>query len=472
MNSYLRSTKLFLFSTLLATALECGGGSTSGMATLKGRVSDGAGSQPQTLRILSGGSLGGSGSASAAVKVRVSAIKADGTLSVMAEAQVKVDGRYEIAVPAGQKRLICESLDASGNVVASAIVESTGSAGQTVTVTPLDTESSVEAAVLTKMAASGVALAECNAIDLRERINLNVAVAVKAAADAEAKIKALAEATAAAQRAKVMAYASAGVNTSQSALFDAQLAAALKLNAALDASASVTTADKAYADFDADLNAMVKTLDASDKKHARAEACASVAFRATVQARLQAGGTVDVVADAAVRSAAALEARAAATAVEAILAAGSAASTAISAQATADAMLRAQIAAATSANASAMAFATWNTSVTGGGSVSGSVVGNLLGVNLLTATTAQVAVTAIGTAATVLDTALNTVVKTTLTATGAIDLNALAQSIVTAYATFQSTIDATVPALSLAFGAKAQVGVDVMATTSGSFRLQ
>ena len=49
-------------------------------------------------------------------------------------------------------------------------------------------------------------------------------------------------------------------------------------------------------------------------------------------------------------------------------------------------------------------------------------------VNLLTAATAQVAVTAIGTATTVLDTALNAVVKTTLTATGAIDLNALAQS--------------------------------------------
>ncbi|HRI53551.1 MAG TPA: hypothetical protein PLW65_25580, partial [Pseudomonadota bacterium] len=306
MKTYLRSTKLFLFSTLLATAIECGGG-TSGMATLKGRVSDGAGSQPQSLRILSG-SLGGSGSASAVVKVRVSQLNANGTLSVMAEAQVKVDGRYELAVPPGQKRLICEGLDAAGNVMVSAIVETTGSAGQTMTVTPMDTESSVEAAVLTKMAASGVAVAECNAVDLRERINQNVAVAVKAAADADAKIKALAEATAAAQRAQVMAYASVGVTTSQSALFDAQLEAAVKLNAALDASAAAATADKAYADFAADLNAMAKTLDASAKKHARAAACASVAFRATVQARLQAGGTADVVADAALRAAASVEA--------------------------------------------------------------------------------------------------------------------------------------------------------------------
>jgi len=52
--------------------------------------------------------------------------------------------------------------------------------GEAVTVAPMDTETSVEAALLAKLATSGVSLQEGNASDLRERSNLNVALAVKA----------------------------------------------------------------------------------------------------------------------------------------------------------------------------------------------------------------------------------------------------------------------------------------------------
>ena len=48
-------------------------------------------------------------------------------------------------------------------------------------------------------------------------------------------MKALAEAVSAAEEAEIRAYAKAGVTTSQSALFDAELAASAKLNVALDA---------------------------------------------------------------------------------------------------------------------------------------------------------------------------------------------------------------------------------------------
>lgn len=472
MKTLLFPAKLFLFSTLLASAAQCGGGGPGGetgdTSTLKGRVSDGGGSQAQGLRILSG-SFGGSGSVSAAVKVRVGQLKADGSLSVVAEAAVQSGGSYVVAVPAGQKRLVAECLDVSGNVVASAIVEATGAIGETVTVTPMDTESSVEAAVMAKMAAAGVALEEINAIDLRERINLGVAAAVKAAADSEVKIKALAEAIAAAQIAKIKGYASVGVTTTQSALFEAELQAAKKLDAALDAAGSTQASiDQAYATFHGDLHASLMKLDASVKKHARAESISSVAFRAVVKARLSASG--DAVADASLRAAASAEARVSAAVVESILVAGSASADVSAAARTASTTLLGQISAAASASAAVAAFASWNAALSGSGTVTGTVLGNYLGVNVATATALQVSVSAVAAAAVTLDATLRTA-STAIGATAALDFNVIAQSVVTAYTAFQATVDLQAAALA-SFGTKVQTSLDVMATASGSFRLQ
>jgi hypothetical protein len=461
-------TRLFLFSTLLVAA-ECGGGSTANnTSTLQGHVSVADGTQAQSLKILSG-TFGGSGSVSAAVKVRVSTLGADGSLSVVAEASVQAGGSYSIAVPAGIKRMVAECVDASGNVVASAIVEASGAVGETVTVTPMDTESSVEALVMAKMAANGVALADINAIDLRARISRNVALAVKAATDADVKIKALAEAIAAAQIAKIKGYASVGVTTTQSALFDAELAAAKKLDAALDAAAGVSaSADQAYASFYGDLTASLMALDSNARKHARVESIASVAFRAVIKARLSVSG--DAVADASLRAAASAEARLSAAVVDSILAAGGAAADVSAAAKTAEASLFSQLSASASATASTAAFASWNVALNGGGTVTGSVLGTYLGVNTTTAVAVQGSVTAITNAAATLDTALKTAAGA-LGAAGAIDFNVVAQSVVTAYTAFQTTVDAQAAAL-VGFGTKAQVALDVMATASGSFRLQ
>jgi len=129
-----------------------------------------------------------------------------------------------------------------------------------------------------------------------------------------------------------------------------------------------------------------------------------------------------------------------------------------------------QLQASANVTAMAAAFTTWSTSVTGGSSVTGSVLGNYLGVTVATAATLQLAVTTVNTAAVTLDNALN-LTAATLNATGAIDFNVLAQSVVTAYTAFQSTVDLQVAALA-AFGAKTQAAVDVMATASGTFRLR
>ena len=353
MTSFSLPTKLFLFSTMLATAVECGGSdngtgpgtnpdpNTSGeMSTVKGRIADGNGTQAQKY--------GGTGSVAASVKVRVSQIKSDGTLTTLSEGAVKADGTYALAVAAGQKRLIIQGLDAAGNVTASAIIAATASVGGSVTVTPMDTESSIEAEVLAKIASLGVALEQVNPVELRERITTNVAVAVKAAADAEVKIKALAEAEAAAEVATIKAYAAAGINTSQSVLFDAELAAAQKLDAALDAagSASASAYAQAYLTFHNELSARLLTIDSSIKKHVRAAACSSVAFRAVIKARLSASG--DALADASLRAAASLEARASAAAVSSILLAGAAASDATTAATSAAVQLSTQVSASAS----------------------------------------------------------------------------------------------------------------------------
>ena len=90
-----------------------------------------------------------------------------------------------------------------------------------------------------------------------------------------------------------------GLTTTQSVSYDAQLAAAVKLNAALDAAASAAASDKAYADFNTDADAALMAMDSSGKKATPApRSCASVAFRASVKARLMAGGQMDPVADA------------------------------------------------------------------------------------------------------------------------------------------------------------------------------
>lgn len=468
MRTYSLPTKLFLCSSLLASVANCGGG-TSGStgATVQGRISDGSGSQTQSLRILSN-KLGGAGSVASAATVRVSQLAADGSLMAVGQGMVQ-SGRYTVSVPPSLQRLVVDGLDASGNVVASAIVEASGAVGTTVTVAPIDTESSVEAAVMAKMAASGVALDEINVVDLRDRITSSVATAVQSATDADNKIKALAEAIAAAQVAKVKGYGAQGITTTQAALFNAELAAAQKLDTALDAAAGAqASVDQAYATFHSDLMASVMALDASVKKHARAEAEASVAFRTVVKARLAAAG--DAVADAAQRAAASAEARISTAVVESILTAGAAAADVAAQAKAADAALLSQLSAAASATAAVTAFASWNVAFNGGGTVTGSVLGKYLAVNVGTATVVQGSVMAANTAAVALDGTLRTAAAA-LSATGTIDFNALAQNIVTAYTTYQAAIDQQAAALA-SFGQKAQTTLDVLATATGSFRGQ
>lgn len=440
---------------------QCNGNLDCIVSVLRGEVREETGYQPQ--------SLGGTGSVKASTHVQVGPLQADGSIHVVASAQLSTDGKYTVdKVPVGLKKLIVQALDASGNVTSSAILEASGSAsGEVVTATPMDSESSVEAQVMAQMVASGhVSLDEANAVDVRARINANMAAAVKAAVDAGADVNVLvsglAEAVAAAQRTQLKAYASLGVQVTGAQLFGAQMSASVKLSAALDAG---TDAKQAYADFFAGLDAGAATLGLDAKQNARAESCASAAMRATVRARL--GVSASAVADASARAAGSLEARTSLIATHAILAAGLAAQTIVDAATNAGNTLRASISSAADATAEVAAYVAFTAAISGSADVSGSVIGQYLAVDVTTKTSAQTTVNVAAQASATLDTTLSTVVSTT----GSIDVDAIANAVVMAYTTFATTIDAQASTL-VSFGAKAQPTLDLLIVVDGSFRMR
>ena len=132
---------------LMALGLAACGGSD---AKVRGRVSDEVGTQAQG-QVRAQGGLGGSGTVAAASQVRVSSVGPGGTLEAQGEAEVQAGGTYELSVPAGEERLVLQALDTSGKVMASALLETSGEAGETAVAPPMDSESSLEAEVFLQM---------------------------------------------------------------------------------------------------------------------------------------------------------------------------------------------------------------------------------------------------------------------------------------------------------------------------------
>lgn len=464
-----RMSVRMLWAAVCATVLACGGG-TEG-ATIEGRVTDGSGSQPQ-LRGAAMGKFGGSGTAAATTEVRAFRVGTGGQLTLVATAQVEADGSYALAAPAGGVNLIVQASNSDGEVVASGIVHMTGSVDTPVAVAPLSTETSVESEVFLAMVAAGsAAAAEVNTIDLRTRINAEVAAEVRAQAEAGTStattIAGLADAIAAAQAARLEALAEAGIATSQQALFSAQLEAAQRLDASLDAGAAASTS--AYDAFFSEVAAAEVALGIDAEVSAQSEQQASASFRLMVDARVEIDGNAGgaAVADAAVRLAASLEARASDAAIDAILAAGQLAAGAEAAANTALAELRQRLFAATSTAQAASAYATFTLSLTGSANVSTSVVGIGLEVNATTSVSLQQAVSASTDAAATLDAALQAALSR---AAESIDPQELAQLVADAHRIFRANVRAQSLALS-SFGARAAPAVELMIVAHGSFRL-
>jgi hypothetical protein len=446
----------------------CGGDTVQ----VRGKITDQEGTQGQSqgVQAFAGQGLGGSGSVSAASKVQVNSVGANGALTLVAEAEISAQGSYTVDVPAGEERLVIQAVDDSGAVVASALLDASGEAGETTPAPPMDSESSLEAEVFVQMVAQGAQAAQTDTVDLRARINAKMAAAAQQGASTreavQARVKVLAESIRAAQEAEIRAYAKAGVQTSQSALFDAELEASAKLNAALDAG---TAAEGAYQEFYVSLAAAAEKLGAKAQEQAQAESSASVAFRATAKARLS-GQDVQPLLDASLRSAASAEARASGAALTAILKAAAATDEATQQASTAAAALRSSVSASTTASAAAQAFTSFSASVSTATDVKATVLGSYVGANLATQTALSAAVQATVAASATLDAALNAAVTAAVTGTQT-DVTKLAAGIADAYAAYATAVKAQATALSV-FGTKATPAVEVLLVSEGSFRLR
>lgn len=443
---------------LAGCAAEAGGFSRA-----EGRVTDTGGAQPQ--------SLGGAGTAAATTSVRASAVTAGGSLELVGEAEVMADTRYSIELPAHQEGLVLQAVDASGEVLAGAILDASGAVGETVHVTPMDSESSLEAAVYVAMIAQGASATEVSTVDLRARITSELALAVRMAddrgEDVSAAIDALALAVLAAQRTEVAMYAQAGVRVSQADLFAAEVSASTSLSSALHGGAS---ASSSYDVFFAALAEAASELRVTAEEQARAEAAASASFRAVVRARLSSESSASI-RDAAILAAASLEARVHERALASVLAAGDASAELEARAASATAELRARIGAASTVSAAGSAYAELAIALRGDADVRGSILGTYLGVDLVSALTVQPAVEASATAAAQLDAALDAAMQASLSGSGSIDTRMLAMQIAAAYGQHAEAIAAQRATLgTLASDARLECAIDLLVLADGSFR--
>lgn len=400
----------------------------------------------------------------ATAKVRLSTIGNNGGLTAIGEANVNADGRYEIAAPANQAHLVVQALDVNGKMLGQAIVDATGGADATVKAPPIDVESSFEAAVLIEMTRRGATIADADTVDVRARINAEVAAAVGAATATEVveHTRAYADAIIAAQRTRTKAYARAGVTATQ-AIRDQSVRAAWKLNEALDAG---TSAQTAYAQFFAALDASELDNGVTASERGETEANASVAFRATLDASIDDGAVLD----SGLRAAAALEAHATIAAIRALYAAQPISTTAKASAEAAVSTFEAQLAAAKTEAEAKAAFTTFATSLTGGAHVSAGVVGKTLSIDLIDEATAQGAVTASLTAATTFDVAVSAAITTFVDETEAIDFDGLASAVLDAHATLAASVQAQASALG-ATSNERDIALRVLVIACGAFRL-
>lgn len=432
----------------------------SGRSYVQGRVTDGSGHQ--TRRI------GGEGTVSAVSMVTASTVLPNGSLATVAEADVAADGSYLIDVPANREALVMSAVDASGDVIASAVLERSAPEDGTTDCTPMNSESSLEAEVFTRMITRGAA--DANYADVRARIDQETAATLRGAEadgeNVETHIDALADAMIAAQSAEIASYADAGITVTQAQLWEAEMEASQTLSSDLHARAN---GSEAYAAFLASLDAVIETRGATAEDRARAETSASTAFRATLEATVNVDA--DPTVDAAIRSAAALEARAQADATAAILSAGSASGEAMDAGADAATALRADVRTAADAADAARAFDVFSASLRGATSVEGSVLGRYLELDATTSAAVEATLSASAEATEALDASIGAAIDGAVDASGQVDAEALGRSTAAAYADFHEALRLEATTLTTVVGDKeAETTIDLLIVADGSFR--
>lgn len=420
-------------SLALALTSACGL-DTDPIASVKGRISDDDGYQ--TLR------FGGDGTTAAATTIRALAVGNGGTLASLSRSELDAEGRFHFDVPAEHTRLLLEAIDERGEVVAAAILEHSGAEGETVTSTPLTSESSLEAALFLVMATRASSVEDVNVVDLRARVTARMAVALRekeaAGEDVQADVLRIAEALLAAQATEVRAYAGLGVEISQAELFSHELAASQALSAALDEGSDPAAAYEAF--YEA-LDDVAASLGLSAEARARAESSAGLAFRIVIDERVRAN-TVAAreVTDSAVLAAARAEGHAYERATLALLERPDVDERLRDEAADAADALRANLTLASNASRAAEAFRALKTTLVGDVTLGTSLLGGLLRLDATAAIGVEDALAESAEASSDLDQALKRLAQRTLAAPGDIDVDAFAIEVTRAYSAHHAAL--------------------------------
>lgn len=416
----------------------------------QGHVTDADGTQNRD-------GLGGSGTVAAATEVRAFAVNDDGTLADLGASAAIQSGAYAIEVPSGMEKIVLQARDANGNALASAILESTGNPDDTITVTPMDTESSVEMQVFVQMVAKGTPPGQIDPIDLRLRLDAATAADVRDGGGSD-DVAALAEAVATAQATELGAWAQRGLDTTEEDAFQAELTAAQSLDSLLDTGGDDA---QAYASFESELDTAVATLgtlSASDRAEAYAQA--DLAFRAVVRARL---GDTATTRDAA-HAAAGLEATSEPAALDDLFATAGAPTATVDTLDAAASTLQSDVAAATSTGDLAQAWATFDATLVGDTTSDGSALGDVLGIVGTSAPPLDATLASADGAAATLDASV------LATAAASQPPAAAGQAIANAWGTYRSAVEAAVYAGDSGVpAADADFGAEVIVLASGSF---
>jgi hypothetical protein len=442
LSTYHKATMGLLLGAMLA-GCPGGGNNNDNKGTVKGQVTDDNGAQARSL-------LAGQGTVAAAATAQLCTVADDGSLTVVGSAAVQADGSYSIeSDTVGETKMIVQIIDANSAVVGSVILDQGLTADETATASPVTSETSVEAEVFVRIAASAEATVDdIDTCDLKARIDASLAVAVATSADIEGDLDAVAQATASAQAAFF-----AELGTTAQTTFNASLQAAISLSSSLDAAATnAAQSETAYQAYLEDLIFVYAGQGFDEAEQADAQTTASISFQLTANA--QASATV---AEQATLQAQAYQALTLGIAASATLEAAAAADAAIDAAAAAGTQLSAQLSEAANTSASANAYASFEASIVSGNS---SVLSVATGADFEGAIALQQA--AIDTAFATFDAALN--------AASTASAEATAQAVVAAYAALDASVSAAVStALVLSGQATADASASIFVSTEASF---
>jgi hypothetical protein len=229
--------------------------------TIDGTVTDAVGPQ---------GRIAGPGTIAATTRVQAVTLAGE----VVAQADV-TDGAYALGLETlpADALLTVQALNATDEVVGAVVVELTDA--ERLSATPLDVESSVEAAVLEDLLAASVDVGVWG--EVRHRVDSEVARVVLAETDPEEALAHMSVAVRASWEAHVDAWEAAGLSVDTIAA--AQLEAATALSASLAAGDAQATAT-----FDAALYDAALTEGLSVDAALEAEAIAAASLRTAIQA--------------------------------------------------------------------------------------------------------------------------------------------------------------------------------------------